>query len=80
VESASLVVGDVPAVASGARRYRLDCAHGSTSVLLLPGRSPIGDVVAVEMLVLRHCRTTGCQCASTMPEPVFGPALTQVAV
>ncbi len=80
MQLASLVVGDVPAFASGARRYRLDCAHGSTSVVLLPGRSPIGDVVAVEMLVLRHSRSTGCQCARAMPEPDVSPALARVAV
>lgn len=77
---ASLVVGEVPAIAPGVRRYRLDCAHGSTSALLLPGRSPVGDLVALEMLALRHRRSTGCGCADVMPEPIFSPVLTPAAV
>lgn len=78
--SASLVVGDVPAIAPDARGYRLDCAHGSTSVVMLPGRSPIGEVVALDMLAVRHRRTIGCACADEMPERVVNPALMQVAV
>ena len=78
--STSLVVGNVPAIAPDASGYRLDCAHGSTSVLLLPGRSSIGDVVALDLLALRHRRDTGCACANTMPEPVASPALMRTAV
>lgn len=80
MESTRLIVGDVPEVASGARRYRLDCAHGSTSVLLLPGRSPVGEAVAVDMLVLRHGRSTSCECADAMAGPVFSPVPTQIAI
>ncbi len=80
MELASLVVGDAPAIASGARRYRLDCSHGSTSVLLLPGRSPMGEVVALQMLGIRHHRSTGCRCADAPTEPVADPAQTRIAV
>jgi hypothetical protein len=68
MESASLFVGDVPAVAPGARHYRLECSHGSTWALTLPGRTHAGDALALELLVLRHRRSTGCHCADQAPE------------
>ena len=68
-----LTVRDVPALADDARRYRFDCAHGSTWALVLPARSPRDDSAALVMLGARHAREVGCRCASTMPQPVGEP-------
>jgi hypothetical protein len=72
VQQALLTVSDVPTF-DAARRYRLDCEHGSSWALVLPGRSGAGDSVALVVLGARHGRENGCRCAEAMPRPVADP-------
>lgn len=62
MDQALLTVSDVPNF-EAARRYRLDCEHGSSWALVLPGRSGAGDSVALVALGARHGRENGCRCA-----------------
>lgn len=73
MEAAGLTVCDVPTLAEGARRYRLDCSHGTTWALVLPARSSLVDDVAMVMLSARHAREVGCRCAVTLPGPIAEP-------
>ena len=71
---ASLVIGDAPAVEPGAKRYRLACPHGSTWAVVLPGRSALGEVVALQMLTMRHDRQNGCRCSHELRPQFAGAA------
>lgn len=46
----------------GAREYRIACAHGVSSATVLPGASPLADVVVVDLIVPGHQRRHGCSC------------------
>ncbi|OGN86614.1 MAG: hypothetical protein A2X23_04520 [Chloroflexi bacterium GWC2_73_18] len=70
----NLVVREAPAVGPGSRRYRLDCAHGSTSAVVLPGGSPLGEQIALQMLLLRHDRDNGCRCSRELRPEYAGVA------
>lgn len=70
-----LTVRDVPKLSPAARRYRVDCAHGSTWAIVLPGRSSAADSVALVMLSARHAREAGCRCADALPEPITDQGL-----
>jgi hypothetical protein len=74
VDQAVLTVGGVPALAADARRYRLECAHGATWAVVLPGRSSAGDSVAVAILITRHAREVGCRCAERLSDLMADPA------
>ena len=71
---ASLVIRDAPAVQPGAKRYRIDCAHGSTWAVILPGRSSLGEVVGLQMLTMRHDRQNGCRCSHELRPQYAGTA------
>jgi len=45
-----------------AKRFELDCVHGQTSTVFLPGRGPHGYAVLLELLIARHERQHGCRC------------------
>lgn len=78
MEPAQLTVRDVPTLEAATRRYRLDCSHGSTWALVLPGRSSAADSVALVMLSARHAREVGCRCAETLPTPIADPGWSRV--
>lgn len=60
---------DAPALAVGARCYRLTCPHGVSSAAVLPGRGRVADLVVLDVLLARHHRSWRCAC---LPTPV-GP-------
>ena len=66
MSGAELSIGEAPAMGPGAKHYRLECAHGRTSVVLLPGSSALGDLIALQMLVVRHGGENGCRCGSLL--------------
>jgi len=59
---ATLEIHDGSIFGLAAKRFELDCGHGQTSTVLLPGRGPHGYAAALEMLIVRHERQHGCAC------------------
>jgi hypothetical protein len=51
------------ALGPAARVYRLACAHGVSSALLMSG-GPIDDGVVLDLLLAGHRRSRGCRCES----------------
>jgi len=74
----SLTIRDVPAIATGARSFRLDCPHGSAWALVVSDGGSLAESVALQMLELRHGRTTGCRCADDVSAPQNDPSWLQV--
>jgi len=57
-----------------AQQLRLECVHGRTSLVLLPGRGPHGAAVAVELLIADHVRRHRCACPDTVRPLIAPPA------
>ncbi len=55
-------VGDAPALGSDVRTYRVACAHGVSSALLLRGRKPLADLAVLDFLSAGHRTKHRCQC------------------
>ena len=53
---------DASAQFPGARQYRIACAHGVSSATVLPGASPLADVLVVDLILPAHQRRHGCSC------------------
>ena len=58
---------DEPALGPKVRRYRIACAHGTSSAVLLPGRKPLADLTVLDLMLAGHHRTQRCQCVPAMP-------------
>lgn len=58
---------DAHRVGPGVRRYSIECDHGASSALLLPGERPLADLVVLDMLLVGHHRRQGCRCTPAMP-------------
>ncbi len=56
-------IRDAPALGPGAKRFRFECPHGSTSAAVVPGRQARAELVAVVVLMARHDRENGCRCS-----------------
>ena len=63
---ADFLVRDDPRIGPGAKRILLECAHGRTSAVVLPGRKPLADLVVLDLLRIRHDRQQGCDCTSVI--------------
>jgi hypothetical protein len=55
-------VRDATTTWPGARQYRIACAHGVSSATVLPGASPLADLIVVDLIVPGHQRRHGCSC------------------
>lgn len=60
-------VRDDRALGPDVRRYRIACAHGTSSAALLPGRRPVADLVVLDLLLAGHHIREHCQCVPAMP-------------
>ena len=58
---------DEPVLGPNIRRYRVACAHGVSSALLLPGRRPLADLAVFDLLLAGHHGRQGCHCVPAMP-------------
>lgn len=74
MSQAQFVVRDAPALGPEGKRYALECPHGSTSAVLLPGRSALSNPVVLDLLVARHDRAYECRCSRAL-----GPRMTHPA-
>ncbi len=59
-------VRDETAIEPDVRRFVVECAHGHTAGVVLPGRKPIADIVVLDLLRVRHNRIQGCRCATVL--------------
>lgn len=60
-------VRDEPALGPSVRHYRIACAHGASSAVLLPGRKPFADLAVLDLLLVGHHRKQHCQCVPALP-------------
>jgi len=60
--TATLTIGRAEGVAPDARRYVVDCPHGTTEALVLPGRDTPPAAVVVRYLLESHDQAEGCRC------------------
>jgi hypothetical protein len=58
---------DEPALGPNVRHYRVTCAHGVSSAVLLPGRRPLADLAVLDLLLAGHHGKQGCHCVPAMP-------------
>jgi len=58
---------DEPALGPDVRRYRVACAHGVSSALLLAGRKPAADLAVLDLLLAGHHSRQRCGCLPAMP-------------
>ncbi len=65
---------DDPALGPGTRVYRLACAHGVSSALLMGGTRPVADGVVLDLLLAGHRRARDCGCPAPRPDAGHGPA------
>jgi len=77
MDSTQLTVQDAPGFFPGSRVYRLACRHGVSSAALVPGRTPISDAMAVDLVLPGHHRRYGCVCPPGVP--VLGQVLPAVS-
>jgi hypothetical protein len=56
-----------PALGPDVRRYRVACAHGASSAVLIPGRERLVDLAVLDLLLAGHHRRQRCQCVPAMP-------------
>ena len=66
MDRAEFVVRGLPALGPGAKRIQLECSHGRTFGLLVPGRKPITDQVVLDLLRVRHDRDNKCHCTTVL--------------
>jgi hypothetical protein len=72
--SATFSITDAQRFPAPTQQLRLECAHGRTSLVLLPGRGPHGAAVAVELLIAHHVRRHHCACPDTVRPPIHPTA------
>jgi hypothetical protein len=60
--TATLSIGRAPEVAVDARVYVVDCPHGTTEGLVLPGRAGLPAALIVRSLLRSHDAHEGCRC------------------
>ncbi len=70
---------DASAQFPGARQYRIACAHGVSSAIVLPGASPLADALVVDLIVPGHQRRHGCSCELDVAPQVFATATIEPA-
>ena len=58
---------DEPAMGPNVRRYRIACAHGASSAVVLPGHKPLADLVVLDLMLAGHHRRERCHCVPAMP-------------
>jgi len=63
----TFIASDAQSMGPGVRRYSIECDHGASSALLLPGDKPLADLVVLDMLLVGHHRRQRCQCIPAMP-------------
>ncbi len=66
MEQSAFTVRDVPTIGPGVRRFVLECLHGRTAGLVLPGRKPVADLIVLDLLRVRHNREQGCRCTTVL--------------
>jgi hypothetical protein len=59
---ATLSIARAPGVDPDARRYVVDCPHGTTEGVVLPGRKVVPAASIVRALLASHDREEGCTC------------------
>ena len=52
--TATLTIDRDPSLARDARRYTVDCRHGTTHADVIPGDYVLTDADALALLVVRH--------------------------
>jgi hypothetical protein len=60
--AATLKITARPDLAAGARAFTVDCPHGTTRALLLPGATVLLDDQIVRGLLARHDTEEHCRC------------------
>jgi len=60
-------VRDEPALGPTVRGYRISCAHGTSSAVLLPGRKPLADLIVLDLMLAGHHSRQRCQCVPAIP-------------
>lgn len=50
-----------------AHRVALRCQHGESTYFLLPGRDPMSNLAALDLLWVRHIGRHGCECEPARP-------------
>jgi hypothetical protein len=60
---------DEPALGPNVRRYRVACAHGVSSAVVLPGRKPLADLAVLDLMLAGHHTRQRCLCVPGMPMP-----------
>ena len=58
---------DEPALGPSVRRYRIACAHGISSAVLLPGRKPFADLAVLDLMLAGHRSRQHCPCVPAIP-------------
>jgi hypothetical protein len=58
---------DEPTQGRNVRSYRIACAHGASSAVLLPGRRPLADVAVLDLMLAGHHGRQRCQCVPAVP-------------
>lgn len=72
--SATFSIANVERLPAPAQQLRLECAHGRTALVLLPGRGPHGAAVAMELLIADHVRRHHCACPDAVRPPIHPTA------
>lgn len=60
-------VREEPDLGPDARHYRIACAHGASSAVLMPGRKPLADLAVFDVLLAGHHRKLSCECIPALP-------------
>jgi hypothetical protein len=71
--TATLTIAPRPDLGAGARSFEIDCKHGTTRALLLPGELVLLDDQLVRGLLARHDAEEGCGCTRRLWRR-YGPA------
>jgi hypothetical protein len=64
MDQAEYLVRDHPDLGPGVKRVKLECSHGRTFGLLIPGTKPISVQVALDLLAVRHDGQHQCHCTT----------------
>lgn len=66
MDQAEYLIRDYPALGPGVKRVKLECSHGRTFGLLIPGTKPISVQVVLDLLGVRHDGQNQCHCTTVL--------------
>lgn len=80
MDTALYTIRDAPGLGPGGKRVLVECPHGFTSGVVLPGQKDLPGLVFLDLVSVRHERENRCGCSRNLrPKTPMTPNGEQVA-